>query len=126
MNEHKTHVLMIESSRRTGWVLPKGGWELDETCEQAAIREAWEEAGVACQLDLDLGKILETRSAKQISKNAPTALYQFYQATVTKLEKTWPEMNKRDRKWFTYAEAEQHLKERPELSEALRRSTLKR
>lgn len=117
---------MIESSRRNGWVLPKGGWELDEDCEQAAVREAWEEAGICCKVDYDLGKITETRTAKQISKNAPKALYQFYEATVTKLEDNWPEKKKRDRDWFTYAEAAEHLKARPELAEALRRSTMKR
>lgn len=126
LNKERTYVLMIESSRRNGWVLPKGGWELDETCEQAAKREAWEEGGINCTIDYDLGKVTETRSAKQISKNAPRALYQFYEATVTSLEDTWPEMAKRGRKWFQYKEAAENLRDRPELAEALRRSTLKR
>lgn len=126
LNKERTYVLMIESSRRNGWVLPKGGWETDEDCEQAAQREAWEEAGVRCNIDYDLGNITETRTEKQISKNAPRALYQFYEATVIKLEDEWPEMAKRSRKWFTYVEAAEHLKGRPELAEALKRSTMKR
>lgn len=125
-NKDKTYVLLIQSTRRADWVLPKGGWETDEDCTEAAQREAWEEAGIICNVDYDLGQISETRTAKQISKNAPKALYQFYEVTVTKEESNWPEKHKRNRKWFTYADAAEALKSRPELAEALRRSTVKR
>jgi diphosphoinositol-polyphosphate diphosphatase len=125
-NKEKTYVLLIQSTRRNGWVLPKGGWETDEECNEAAEREAWEEAGIVCKMDWDLGKITETRTAKQISKDAPKALYNFYEATVVKEEDEWPEKHKRSRKWFTYAEAAEHLKARPELAEALKRSSVKR
>src|SRR5947207_12077229 len=41
---HHTHVLVTSSSRHPDrYVLPKGGWEQDETAEQAALREGWEE-----------------------------------------------------------------------------------
>src|SRR5579862_6271016 len=41
---HHTHVLVTSSSRHPDrFVLPKGGWEQDETAEQAALREGWEE-----------------------------------------------------------------------------------
>ncbi|KAI8875498.1 hypothetical protein K501DRAFT_289341 [Backusella circina FSU 941] len=37
-------VLVISSSKHENvWVLPKGGWESDETKEQAAERETYEE-----------------------------------------------------------------------------------
>ncbi|ORX57379.1 hypothetical protein DM01DRAFT_1272166, partial [Hesseltinella vesiculosa] len=37
-------VLLVQSSKRAFvWVLPKGGWENDETSEQAAARETYEE-----------------------------------------------------------------------------------
>eukprot|EP00892_Ulva_mutabilis_P003829 jgi/Ulvmu1/1818/UM119_0036.1 len=39
-------VMLISSSGGTGWVFPKGGWELDETAESAALRETVEEGGV--------------------------------------------------------------------------------
>jgi diphosphoinositol-polyphosphate diphosphatase len=125
-NKDKTRVLLIQSSQRVEWVLPKGGWETDEECTEAAEREAWEEAGIVCKIDYDLGKITETRTAKQISKGAPKALYQFYEATVTKEESDWPEKHKRNRKWMSYTEAAEALKTRPELAEALKRSTVKR
>jgi diphosphoinositol-polyphosphate diphosphatase len=126
LNQARTHVLLIQSTRRSGWVLPKGGWEVDETCVEAAQREAWEEAGIVCDVDYDLGQITEARTAKQISKDAPQALYQFYQVTVTREEAEWPEMHKRNRQWASYAEAKSALKDRPELLQALERCTISR
>lgn len=126
LNAAKSHVLLIQSTKRAGWVLPKGGWETDEDCMQAATREAWEEAGIYIDIEYDLGQIKETRTPKQVSKEAPKALYQFYQATVTAEENEWPEMDKRTRWWATYPEAAEALKARPELLEALKRCTLQR
>src|ERR1700738_551945 len=41
---HHTHVLVTSSSRHPErFVLPKGGWEQDESAEHAALREGWEE-----------------------------------------------------------------------------------
>ncbi|KAG9235478.1 NUDIX hydrolase domain-like protein [Amylocarpus encephaloides] len=126
LNSAKSHVLLIQSTRRSGWVLPKGGWETDETCMDAAQREAWEEAGISCKIDYDLGVIKETRAPKQLSKDAPKALYQFFEVTVTTEHADWPEKHKRDRQWATFAEAEKAMIGRPELLEALKRSTLSR
>ena len=39
--------LVLISSQNLGWVFPKGGWETDETQQQGAAREAYEEAGVS-------------------------------------------------------------------------------
>lgn len=139
-NRDKTYVLLIQSTRRDSWVLPKGGWETDEDCTEAAEREAWEEAGIVCDIDYDLGDIKDSRfeggkngkekdkskSGKANSGGSEKALYRFYEATVTEEYKEWPEMAKRTRKWMTFGEAEESLKGRPELVEALRRSTVKR
>ena len=126
LNSAKTHVLLIQSTQRKGWVLPKGGWELDESCTEAAQREAWEEAGIVCNVDYDLGTIRESRPPKHHTKDAPKALYQFYEVTVTREEDDWPEKHKRSRQWASYSEAAEALKARPELLEALNRSTISR
>ncbi|KAK4154256.1 hypothetical protein C8A00DRAFT_32933 [Chaetomidium leptoderma] len=147
----KTYVMLIQSTRRKGWVLPKGGWEMDEECHEAAAREAWEEAGICVQIDYDLGDIQETSPRKKISSSSSSSssskgkdgsssnkdgkdstkekkrsLYRFYEVTVTSEEADWPEREKRERKWFTFAEAKDQLKDRPELQTALERSTMKR
>jgi diphosphoinositol-polyphosphate diphosphatase len=118
------YVLLTQSTRRKGWVLPKGGWETDETCPEAAAREAWEEAGIAVQIDYDLGHIEEKRQSKSGSKER--ASYNFYQATVTTQYEEWPEKEKRNRQWFTFSGAFEALDGRPELQEALNRSTMNR
>lgn len=127
LSADKKQVLLIQSTRRNGWVVPKGGWETDEkTAEDAACREAWEEAGIICKVLKDLGKIPDRRGADELTKHAPRATFQFFEATVQKEEAKWPEMQKRDRKWMTYTEAKAALAARPELLEALNRSSIVR
>lgn len=44
---HHTHVLVTSSSRHPDrYVLPKGGWEQDESAELSALREGWEEGTI--------------------------------------------------------------------------------
>ena len=125
LSANKQKVLLIQSTRRNGWVIPKGGWETDEaTAEEAACREAWEEAGVVCKIQKALGQIPDRRASSQLSSHAPRAIFQFFEVSVTKEEAKWPEMHKRSRKWMTYAEAKVALSDRPELIEALDRSTI--
>ncbi|KAF7546487.1 hypothetical protein G7046_g9283 [Stylonectria norvegica] len=123
LSADQNYVLMIQSTRRKGWVLPKGGWELDETCQEAAAREAWEEAGITLQINYDLGEIDEKRPHKS-SKDR--SRYQFFEGTVTGEAEDWPERHKRERQWFTFTQAWETLSSRPELQEALARSTINR
>ncbi|KAI1817123.1 NUDIX domain-containing protein [Poronia punctata] len=126
LTEDRMYVLLIQSTRRKGWVLPKGGWESDEECKEAAEREAWEEAGITIRVDYDLGEILDLRPPKNVSKEAPQALYRFYEATVLREEADWPEKHKRERQWFTYSQAKVALSNRPELLQALESSSIRR
>ncbi|KAJ5594883.1 uncharacterized protein N7459_001091 [Penicillium hispanicum] len=127
LSADKTKVLMIQSAGRGGWVLPKGGWETDEpTAQQAACREAWEEAGVICLVHRDLGQIPDMRPSALLSAHAPKASYQFFEVTVEREETEWPEMHKRKRQWVSYAQAAAALAGRPELLEALNRSSVTR
>ena len=59
-------VLFVSSSRKADWILPKGGWEKDESMEESAIRECFEEAGVLGILGSVLSDVdYETRKAKK-------------------------------------------------------------
>lgn len=58
--------MFVSASRKPEWILPKGGWELDEACEESAVREAYEEAGVLGMLGPKLKDVqYETRKAKK-------------------------------------------------------------
>jgi diphosphoinositol-polyphosphate diphosphatase len=59
-------ILLVSASRKAEWILPKGGWELDETMEESAVRESFEEAGVLGTLGTKLSEIeYETRKSRK-------------------------------------------------------------
>jgi 8-oxo-dGTP pyrophosphatase MutT (NUDIX family) len=59
-------ILFVSASRKPEWILPKGGWEQDESMEESAIREAYEEAGVLGTLGAALAPVqYETRKSKK-------------------------------------------------------------
>jgi len=124
LSADKTKVLLIQSTRRGGWVLPKGGWETDESIQEAACREAWEEAGIESTVQKDLGKIPDRRSPGQLTPDAPRAMFHFFEVKVDKEANDWPEKHKRGRLWMSYQQAKQALAARPELGEALERSSI--
>ena len=59
-------ILLVSASRKAEWILPKGGWELDETMEESAVRESYEEAGILGTLGPKLSEIeYETRKSRK-------------------------------------------------------------
>jgi len=152
VSKDKQKVLVVESTQRKNhWVLPKGGFETDEDSpEDAALREAWEEAGITGRITKNLGEIQDPRlSANMIKNNTintgnptpPTSamasppkglshksLFIFFEVDVDREEPRWPEMNKRMRRWLTFDEATKCFEKmgRPELLEAVKRSSILR
>ncbi|ONK61441.1 uncharacterized protein A4U43_C08F29950 [Asparagus officinalis] len=101
-------VLMINSPSGPGLLFPKGGWENDETVEEAAVREAIEEAGVRGDLkkylndyDFRSKNLQDEFSPEGWCKASMFALY------VNEELDSWPEQEKRERKWLTIPEASQ-------------------
>lgn len=72
------YVLCVSSSRHPNKVvLPKGGWEFNETVEEAALRECWEEAGVSGTVTRFLLRQADSRPPKDYTpqtsaKGSPT------------------------------------------------------
>uniref|UniRef100_A0A7I4E460 Nudix hydrolase domain-containing protein n=1 Tax=Physcomitrium patens TaxID=3218 RepID=A0A7I4E460_PHYPA len=93
-------VLMISSQRGEGLLFPKGGWETDETVEEAACREALEEAGVKGHLQGMLGT-WDFKSKRQQGVFCPEGLCRAYMFAldVTEQLETWPEQHARQRQW---------------------------
>ncbi|CAK9150354.1 unnamed protein product [Ilex paraguariensis] len=93
-------VLVISSQKGQGMMFPKGGWELDESVEEAASRESLEEAGVLGNVECQLG----IWSFKSKSLGIYHEGYMFPMLVTEQLD-LWPEKNARKRLWMTVAEA---------------------
>jgi len=59
-------IVLVSASRKAEWIIPKGGWDTDETKEECAARETFEEAGLLGRLGACLEPIdYETRKSKK-------------------------------------------------------------
>ncbi|CAD6589323.1 MAG: hypothetical protein TREMPRED_005335 [Tremellales sp. Tagirdzhanova-0007] len=99
-------VLMITSRKHHLWILPKGGIEKGETSGQAAVREAWEEAGTPRSLPgpSDEHRLL-TITLKPGPSQKRAAVWHVHVIEVAEDEVNgvteWPECHERQREWVT-------------------------
>jgi 8-oxo-dGTP pyrophosphatase MutT (NUDIX family) len=114
----KVQVLVI-SSRGTGrWIVPKG-WPMDgKTPAEAALQEAWEEAGVHGKV---VSSPLGLYSYRKVQEDAPDfpCIAVVYAVKVKSLSKDYPEAGERQVKWVSRKKAAK-LVDEPELSRILR------
>lgn len=96
-------ILLVTSRSGKGLVLPKGGWERDESVADAAAREALEEAGVRGVLQpAPLGPFaLPSKPGKPESGGAAT----MFALDVKEELPSWPESTQRARVWLPLAVA---------------------
>ncbi|KAF0716296.1 Aste57867_2913 [Aphanomyces stellatus] len=119
-SDETNQVLLISSSKhKDGWILPKGGWEADETAEESAKRELEEEAGVDGHIVRSLGEY-DYRSGNKSDAGKPSRLIGFAMC-VTKEFQEWSESD-RDRRWVTIETARVLLEPRAELRAMLDRA----
>ncbi|KAK9115131.1 hypothetical protein Syun_021928 [Stephania yunnanensis] len=93
-------VLVISSQKGQGMLFPKGGWETDESKEEAALRETLEEAGVVGKVEGELGKW----SFKSKRHGTFYEGYMFPLLVKEQLD-SWPEESLRSRKWMNVEDA---------------------
>ncbi|KAG4964046.1 hypothetical protein JHK82_040713 [Glycine max] len=98
--QEELEVLVISSQKGKGMLFPKGGWELDESKKEAALRETMEEAGVRGTVEGKLGKW----SFKSKTRDTFYEGYMFPLLVQEQLE-FWPEQNVRQRIWMSVSEA---------------------
>ncbi|CAO3617140.1 unnamed protein product [Mucor hiemalis] len=114
-------VLLISSRKnKDAWVLPKGGWEQDETQKHAAQRETWEEAGIKGTITRQLGVFEERTNKKKVLK----AHHWIFEMVIDEVAKKFPEKKKRERRWFTFEEALIATQDHRYIQEAILQSSL--
>ncbi|OAY67527.1 Nudix hydrolase 18, mitochondrial, partial [Ananas comosus] len=120
-------VLVISSQKGHGVMFPKGGWETDETKKQAALREALEEAGVQGNVEASSRTLTRRRLGKwKYKSRRHDSLHEgiMFPMNVTEELVQWPEMDVRERRWVTVAEAREkceHIWMREALERLVRR-----
>ncbi|KAL9660347.1 hypothetical protein QQ045_025160 [Rhodiola kirilowii] len=104
---HRVKVLMVSTPNRNDLVFPKGGWENDETVEEAACREALEEAGVRGILrDVALGVWeFRSKSREEVSCLEGGCRGHMFALEVREELEAWPEQGDKSRIWLNIEEA---------------------
>lgn len=92
-------VCMVSSRNRKRWVIPKGQIEKGQSATDAALAEAWEEAGLLGSIESEsLGTFIYT-------KNNLEHHVVVYAMLVSGERDEWPEGDFRQREWVTIEEA---------------------
>jgi 8-oxo-dGTP pyrophosphatase MutT (NUDIX family) len=106
-------VCLVTSSSGRRWVVPKGQIDPGHTPGEAALVEAWEEAGLVGTLDAEpLGTYAYEKLGREL-------LVLVYRMPVTEVRESWPERGLRDRVWLTPDEAASRVEE-PGLRDLIR------
>ncbi|TPX68321.1 hypothetical protein SpCBS45565_g03193 [Spizellomyces sp. 'palustris'] len=131
----KQVVLVSSRTRPNEWILPKGGWESDESqgsvgtetgyvnvlqkpfIEESALREAYEESGIKGTLTCNIGTFPHTKHFPD--SDIPTCEFTFFEMEVTTLCEAWPEQGERQRGLFNFEEASKLLSHKPLMLQAL-------
>ncbi|KAM3221778.1 hypothetical protein P3L10_021048 [Capsicum annuum] len=87
--------LLISSQKNPRMMFPKVGWEIDESLEEAASRETFEEAGVVGEVEVQV-RILGTWSFKSKSQGTFHEGHMFPLRVLEELDE-WPEKTVRRR-----------------------------
>ncbi|WP_439621715.1 NUDIX hydrolase [Gemmata sp.] len=105
---------MVTSSSGKRWVFPKGLIDPGHTAGQAALTEAWEEAGLVGTLD-------QEPAGNYVYEKLGTPHHVLvYVMRVIEARDTWPERGLREREWLTIDDALDRVEE-PGLRELIRR-----
>ncbi|MCE2925048.1 MAG: NUDIX hydrolase [Phycisphaeraceae bacterium] len=96
--------ILLITSARGAWIIPKGTVEEGQSPEAAALQEAWEEAGVhGWIMGQTLGTWLYARA--DAHNNARHDAVPVLPVWIDELAKVWPEDHKRQRRWSSLREA---------------------
>ena len=119
IKKKKTEILMITSRGIGRWIIPKG-WPADgKTPTEAALTEAWEEAGVRGKVTGACLGLFSYNKDLTRDDNLPCVAMVF-PVRVKSLANDFPEVGQRKRKWMRPKKAAAAVAE-PELAQILAR-----
>ncbi len=98
-------VCMVTSSSGRRWVVPKGQIDPGHTAGEAALVEAWEEAGLVGVLDPEP---LGTYAYEKLGRTLHVLVFRM---TVTEARDEWPERHVRARAWVGLDDALDRIEE---------------
>lgn len=117
--KHGKEVLLVTSRDRGRWIIPKG-WPIDGLgAAEAALQEAWEEAGVkgGKVANASLGSFEYEKRLD--SGGSAICKTEVFPVEVGKLSADFPEASQRERKWVSPHKAADMVEE-PQLQDILR------
>jgi 8-oxo-dGTP pyrophosphatase MutT (NUDIX family) len=100
---NRPEILLVTSRTRGRWVVPKGMITPGMTPAESAVKEAWEEAGVAGSVSrgcLGMYRYMKTRRC-----GVRSCAVKVYAMKVTAVLPKWPEQRMRRRRWMSIDEA---------------------
>jgi len=99
VKEGRLQILLITSSKKKKWIIPKGVIEPYMSPQESAAQEAYEEAGI-------FGRVWdEPIGGYESEKWGGICTVTVFPMLVSKVYKDWPEEDQRKRKWMTPDEA---------------------
>ncbi|MEH2358670.1 NUDIX hydrolase [Nostoc sp.] len=99
VNNGKIEILLITTRNFQDWVIPKGDIPNGMSPPDSAAKEAWEEAGVIGQVDVnELGTY-------KYRKRGKSYRVKMYLLPVEMLSEDYPEASKRKRQWVEVSKA---------------------
>ena len=108
---------LVTSRSAKRWIIPKGLIEPGQTAAEAALQEAWEEAGLVGRLNP------KPVGSFQYAKYGGTCHVLVFVLHVTEVASVWPEQEFRTRAWLTPEGALRRIDD-PGLSDVLRGALL--
>jgi 8-oxo-dGTP pyrophosphatase MutT (NUDIX family) len=105
VHNENIEILLITTRDRQNWVIPKGGICKGMSPPASAAKEAWEEAGIIGQVDINkLG-------AYKYRKRGKIYQVHMYLLLVDMLSEEYPEAGQRQREWLDISIAIQLVKQ---------------
>jgi len=99
----RIEVCIVTTMRKQRWVFPKGYVDAGETEAEAALKEAWEEAGL-------VGRIAGSSvGSYERRKTGSTCRVACFLMLVEQTQRAWRESGMRQRRWVPAAEALEQL-----------------